>query len=96
MAIYGQFEGEVTKVAPNTTQSERISLYSIKQLLKLIRIKINNSRISLQSGMMVDVSIIGEAKNSSKLYNQPYYQTIKNGTKRLKINLNLDHLLRRP
>ena len=63
MAIYGQFEGEVTKVAPNTTQSGEDQSVFYKTIIEIDKDQLDKSgRISLQSGMMVDVSIIGEPR----------------------------------
>lgn len=63
MAIYGQFEGEVTKVAPNTSQSREDQPVFYKTIIEIDKDALDKSgRISLQSGMMVDVSIIGEPR----------------------------------
>tara|TARA_B000000475_G_scaffold254044_1_gene232743 strand:- start:59 stop:1021 length:963 start_codon:yes stop_codon:yes gene_type:complete len=63
MAIYGQFEGEVTKVAPNTSQSREDQPVFYKTIIEIDKDELDKSgRISLQSGMMVDVSIIGEPR----------------------------------
>jgi|TARA_B110000483_G_scaffold106261_1_gene129705 multidrug efflux pump subunit AcrA (membrane-fusion protein) len=63
MSIYGQFDGVVKKVAPNTTQKNPNdpSMYKI-----IIEINLESSdkfqEINLQSGMMVDISIIGQSR----------------------------------
>jgi multidrug efflux pump subunit AcrA (membrane-fusion protein) len=63
MAIYGQFEGEVTKVAPNTSQSSEDQPVFYKTIIEIDKDALDKSgRISLQSGMVVDVSIIGEPR----------------------------------
>ena len=63
MAIYGQFEGEVTKVAPNTSQLGEDQSVFYKTIIEIDKDELDKSgRISLQSGMMVDVSIIGEPR----------------------------------
>ncbi len=63
MAIYGQFEGEVTKVAPNTSQSSEDQPVFYKTIIEIDKDELDKSgRISLQSGMVVDVSIIGEPR----------------------------------
>ena len=63
MAIYGQFQGEVTKVAPNTSQSSEDQPVFYKTIIEIDKDELDKSgRISLQSGMVVDVSIIGEPR----------------------------------
>lgn len=63
MAIYGQFEGIVTKVAPNTSQSRDDQPVFYKTIIEIDKDELDKSkRISLQSGMQVDVSIIGEPR----------------------------------
>ena len=63
MSIFGQFDGLVKKVAPNTTQQtpDQPSMYKT-----IIEINLENSDkfedINLQAGMMVDVSIIGQPR----------------------------------
>ena len=62
MAIYGQFEGVVTKIASNTTSTQDGTTY----YPAIIEIDYNHKRpdrkIILQSGMQSDVSIIGEER----------------------------------
>lgn len=63
MAIFGQFEGKVIKVAPNTTKEAP----DLPDMYKtIIEINLENiekeKKIVLQSGMMVDVSIIGQER----------------------------------
>ena len=63
MSIYGQFDGIVKKVAPNTTQENpnEPSMYKT-----IIEINLENSEkfkeIILQAGMQADVSIIGQPR----------------------------------
>lgn len=63
MSIYGQFDGLVKKVAPNTTQDapDQPSMYKT-----IIEINLEKSKkideILLQAGMQVDVSIIGQPR----------------------------------
>tara|TARA_B110000858_G_C17746117_1_gene447407 strand:+ start:397 stop:1389 length:993 start_codon:yes stop_codon:yes gene_type:complete len=65
MSIYGQFDGVVTKVAPSTTQKAPDSPFFYECI---IEIDLNSNQtsnlknITLQSGMMADVSIIGEKR----------------------------------
>ncbi|MAT49385.1 MAG: hypothetical protein CMA27_06095 [Euryarchaeota archaeon] len=63
MAIYGQFEGYVTKVAANTTANEEGATF-YQAIIELDNNFIENSdrEIILQSGMLADVSIIGEER----------------------------------
>ncbi len=62
MAIYGQVDGIVKKVAANTSQTEDgQSFYPIIIEIDADLIKKNND-IVIQSGMMCDVSIIGEER----------------------------------
>tara|TARA_B100001142_G_C14344903_1_gene659553 strand:+ start:850 stop:1824 length:975 start_codon:yes stop_codon:yes gene_type:complete len=64
MSIYGQFDGIVKKVAPNTTQENpnEPSMYKA-----IIEINLENSEkfkeIILQAGMQADVSIIGQPRS---------------------------------
>lgn len=63
MAIYGQFEGKVTKIAANTsTTSEGEPFYPAIIELKNDQINDSDKKIILQSGMLSDVSIIGEER----------------------------------
>ena len=62
MAIYGQVDGVVKKVAANTSENEDgQSFYPIIIEVDAELIKKNND-IVIQSGMMCDVSIIGEER----------------------------------
>ena len=62
MAIYGQVDGTVTKVAANTSQNEDgVSFYPIIIEVDSQLIKERND-IIIQSGMQCDVSIIGEKR----------------------------------
>ena len=65
MSIYGQFDGIVTKVAPSTTQKGPDDPYFYECIIE-IDMKSNKTndtkKISLQSGMQADVSIIGEKR----------------------------------
>ncbi len=62
MAIYGQVDGIVKKVAANTSENEDgLSFYPIIIEVDADLIKKNND-IVIQSGMMCDVSIIGEER----------------------------------
>ena len=61
-AIYGQFEGKVIKIAANTTETEDgNSFYPAIIEVDANQIK-ENKDITLQSGMITDVSIIGEER----------------------------------
>jgi adhesin transport system membrane fusion protein len=62
-AIYGQFEGSVTKIASNTTTNEDGTSY-YPAIIEINYDQINDSekKIILQSGMLSDVSIIGEER----------------------------------
>ena len=60
-AIYGRLEGKVTKVAANTTEIKDSSFYPIIIEVDDSKIK-NDSKIVLQSGLVSDVSIIGEER----------------------------------
>ena len=63
MSIYGQFDGIVKKVAPSTTQDAPDSPPYYKTIIEIDKNQLNNEKkISLQSGMTVDVSIIGESR----------------------------------
>jgi len=63
MAIYGQFEGNVTKIGSNTTtNSEGISYYPAIVELDYKTLEASEKKIILQSGMQTDVSIIGEER----------------------------------
>ncbi len=62
MAIYGQVDGIVTKVAANTTSNEDGLIY-YPTVIEVIDDSIkNNQGIIIQSGMQCDVSIIGEER----------------------------------
>ena len=63
LAIYGQFEGIVTKVAANTTSNQEGETY-YPAIIELNYDDIKNSdrEVILQSGMISDVSIIGEER----------------------------------
>ena len=62
MAIYGQFEGKVIKVAANTSVTEEgTSYYPAIIEVDADSLK-ENEDIILQSGMLTDVSIIGEER----------------------------------
>ncbi len=60
-AIYGRLEGKVTKVAANTTETRDSIYYPIIIEIDDSDIK-NDSKIVLQSGLVSDVSIIGEER----------------------------------
>ena len=63
MAIYGQFEGSVTKIGANTTTNdEGLSYYPAIIKLDYKSIEESDRKIILQSGMQTDVSIIGEER----------------------------------
>lgn len=63
MAIYGQFEGSVTKIGANTTTNdEGISYYPAIIELDYKSLENSDRKIILQSGMQTDVSIIGEER----------------------------------
>ena len=63
MAIYGQFEGSVTKIGANTTTNDEGVSYC-PAIIELDYKSLENSdkKIILQSGMQTDVSIIGEER----------------------------------
>ncbi len=63
MAIYGQFEGVVTKIASNTTSTQDGTTY-YPAIIEIDYNQVNDSdrKIILQSGMQSDVSIIGEER----------------------------------
>lgn len=63
MSIYGQFDGVVTKVAPNTSKETPEQLDTYKTIIE-INLESNDKfkEVNLQSGMMVDVSIIGQPR----------------------------------
>ena len=71
MAIYGQLDGVVTKVAANTTQNEDGSSY-YPTIIEVDgkSLKDNNS-IIIQSGMLCDVSIIGEERTVLSYISNP-------------------------
>ena len=64
MSIFGQFDGTVTKVAPSTTKTNENDPQSPEYYETVIIIdaeQLNDvDKISLQSGMEVQVSIIGQ------------------------------------
>ena len=63
MAIFGQFDGIVKKVAPTTTRSDDGKLEYYEIIIEIDLNRQNNSKkVSLQSGMQVDVSIIGQER----------------------------------
>ncbi len=63
MAIYGQYEGFVTKVAANTSSNEDgATFYPAVIELDKDFIQKSDKKIILQSGMIADVSIIGEER----------------------------------
>lgn len=63
MAIYGQVEGVVTKIAANTSSTEDgVSFYPAIIELDDKSIAERDKKIILQSGMLSDVSIIGEER----------------------------------
>lgn len=63
MAIFGQFDGIVTKVAPTTTKSEDGKLEFYETVIEIdLKQRKNEKKVSLQSGMQVDVSIIGQER----------------------------------
>ena len=63
MAIYGQFEGVVTKIASNTTSTQDGTTY-YPAIIEIDYNQVNESerKVILQSGMQSDVSIIGEER----------------------------------
>ena len=63
MAIYGQFEGIVTKIASNTTSNQDGATY-YPAIIEIDYNQVNDSerKVILQSGMQSDVSIIGEER----------------------------------
>tara|TARA_B100000287_G_scaffold432703_1_gene492614 strand:- start:5965 stop:6939 length:975 start_codon:yes stop_codon:yes gene_type:complete len=64
MAIYGQVEGNVTKIASNTSATEEGQTYypAVIEIDDRELINDKNKKIVLQSGMISDVSIIGEER----------------------------------
>ena len=60
-AIYGRLEGKVSKVAANTTEIEDTSYYPIIIEINDFQIK-EDKKIVLQSGLVSDISIIGEER----------------------------------
>tara|TARA_B110000008_G_scaffold210682_1_gene209512 strand:- start:1726 stop:2685 length:960 start_codon:yes stop_codon:yes gene_type:complete len=63
MSIYGQFDGIVTNVAPSTTKEANDQPSFYKTIIEIDTTNMEkDKKISLQSGMMVDVSIIGEPR----------------------------------
>jgi|TARA_B110000483_G_scaffold214044_1_gene263630 multidrug efflux pump subunit AcrA (membrane-fusion protein) len=63
MSIYGQFDGIVTIVAPSTTKDSNDQPSYYKTIIEINTTNMEREKkISLQSGMMVDVSIIGEPR----------------------------------
>lgn len=63
MAIYGQFEGVVTKIAANTsTTKDGDPFYPAVIELNNNQFTDSDKKIILQSGMLSDVSIIGEER----------------------------------
>lgn len=63
MSIYGQFDGIVTNVAPSTTKEADDQPSYYKTIIEIDTTNMErDKKISLQSGMMVDVSIIGEPR----------------------------------
>lgn len=60
-AIYGRLEGRVSKVAANTTEIEDSSYYPIIIEINDFQIK-EDKKIVLQSGLVSDISIIGEER----------------------------------
>jgi adhesin transport system membrane fusion protein len=63
MSIYGMFDGIVTNVAPSTTQDSADQPSYYKTIIEIDTTNMESKKkISLQSGMMVDVSIIGEPR----------------------------------
>ena len=63
MAIFGQFDGVVKKVAPTTSISDDGKSEYYEIIIEIDLNERNNSKkVSLQSGMQVDVSIIGQER----------------------------------
>mgnify|MGYP001350467527 FL=1 len=64
MAIYGQVEGNVTKIASNTSATEDGQTYypAVIEIDNNELINERDKKIVLQSGMISDVSIIGEER----------------------------------
>ena len=63
MAIFGQFDGEVIKVAPTTTKSDDGKMEFYETIIEIdLQNQDNSKKVSLQSGMQVDVSIIGQER----------------------------------
>ena len=61
-AIYGQFEGKVIKIAANTSSNEDGSSF-YPALIEVDPSQFDeDNNITLQSGMITDVSIIGEER----------------------------------
>ena len=62
MSIYGTVDGTVTKVAPSTTQENPNdpSYYECIIEINTSDLRKEGKKISLQSGMLAEVSIIGE------------------------------------
>jgi len=64
MAIYGQVEGVVTKIASNTSSTEEGATYypAVIEIDNNELLNNKDKKIILQSGMISDVSIIGEER----------------------------------
>ncbi len=71
VAIYGQVEGKVTKVAANTTEDEEGGSY-YPAIIEVDAASIKeNQNISIQSGMQCDVAIIGEERTVLSYISNP-------------------------
>ena len=61
--IVSPCDGIVTKVAPTTTKSEDGKLEFYETVIEIdLKQRKNEKKVSLQSGMQVDVSIIGQER----------------------------------
>ena len=82
MAIYGQFEGVVTKIASNTTSTQDGTTY-YPAIIEIDYDQVNESerKVILQSGMQICFNN-WRRKNSFKLCTKSYYKTIAKGPSR--------------
>ena len=63
MSIFGQFDGTVVKVAPTTSEDPSTGTIYYETVIEIDLNQLNDiNKISLQSGMIVDLSIIGQKR----------------------------------
>ncbi len=74
-AVYGMFEGEVTNIAKNTTLIDEQTAPFYEQIVK-VNPSDDLADLEIQSGMVGQVSILGDKKNCNFIFYKPNYKII--------------------